>query len=66
LLSERDLPLRIVGREAFLDFLGPQDEPWLRVLIDEVARFEGRRWRELAERLAEPLPCQAPTPCLCR
>jgi predicted nuclease of restriction endonuclease-like RecB superfamily len=60
LLPERDLPLRIVGEEAFFDFLGPQDEPWLRVLLDEMARFEGRRWRELAERLAEPLPCLAP------
>src|SRR6185369_13873308 len=40
--------------------LGPHDEPWLRVLLAEMARFEGRRRRELAERLAEPLPCEAP------
>jgi predicted nuclease of restriction endonuclease-like RecB superfamily len=60
LLPEGDLPLRVVERAAFFDFLGPQDEPWLRVLLGELARFEGRRRRELVERLAEPLPCEAP------
>jgi predicted nuclease of restriction endonuclease-like RecB superfamily len=60
LLPEGDLPLRVVDRAAFFDFLGPQDEPWLRVLLAELARFEGRRRRELAERLAEPLPCETP------
>ena len=60
MLSERDLPLRLIEERAFIDFLGPQDEPWLRVLLAEMARFEGRRRRELAERLAEPLPCEAP------
>jgi predicted nuclease of restriction endonuclease-like RecB superfamily len=60
LLRQGDLPLRVIDRSAFFDFLGPQDEPWLRVLLAEVARFEGRRRRELAERLAEPLPCEAP------
>jgi hypothetical protein len=60
LLREGDLPLRLVGAKAFIDFLGPQDEPWLRVLLAEVRRFEGRRQRELAERLLEPLPCEAP------
>ena len=60
MLSEADLPLRFVGEGVYLDFLGPQDEPWLRVLLAEMARFEGRRRRELCERLAEPLPCEAP------
>ncbi len=60
MLPERELPLRVTDSEAFFDFLGPQDEPWLQVLLREMQRFEGRRWRELAERLAEPLPCQAP------
>lgn len=60
MLSAGDLPLRVVERGAFFDFLGPQDEPWLRVLLGELARFEGRRRRELCERLAEPLPCEAP------
>ncbi len=60
MLPQNDLPLRLGGRTAYLDFLGPQDEPWLRVLIGEMARFEGRRRRELCERLADPLPCEAP------
>ena len=60
MLSERDLPLRLIEERAFIDYLGPQDEPWLRVLLAEMARFEGRRRRELAERLAEPLPCETP------
>ena len=60
MLRDADLPLRVIERRAFLDLLGPQDEPWLRVLLAEMARFEGRRARELWERLAEPLPCEAP------
>ena len=60
MLRQDDLPLRVVEGGAFFDFLGPQDEPWLRVLLGELARFEGRRRRELAERLAEPLPCETP------
>ncbi len=60
MLPEAELPLRVVEGGAFFDFLGPQDEPWLRVLLGEVVRFEGRRRRELAERLAEPLPCETP------
>jgi predicted nuclease of restriction endonuclease-like RecB superfamily len=60
LLPEGDLPLRVVDGGAYFDFLGPQDEPWLRVLLGELQRFEGRRRRELAERLAEPLPCETP------
>jgi predicted nuclease of restriction endonuclease-like RecB superfamily len=60
LLREGDLPLRLIGGQAFIDFVGPQDEPWLRVLLAEMNRFEGRRQRELAERLLEPLPCEAP------
>jgi predicted nuclease of restriction endonuclease-like RecB superfamily len=60
LLRDADLPLRLLEGRGFIDFLGPQDEPWLRVLLGEFARFEGRRAGELAERLAEPLPCEAP------
>jgi len=59
-LSQSDLPLRLLDDRAYLEYLGAQDEPWLRVLVAELARFEGRRRRELAERLAEPLPCDAP------
>lgn len=60
MLADADLPLRLFERRAFLDLLGPQDEPWLRVLRAEVRRYEGRRQRDLLERLAEPLPCAAP------
>ena len=60
MLQQADLPLRLLDDRAYIDFLGVQDEPWLRVLIAEMRRFEGRRRRELAERLAEPLPCVAP------
>jgi predicted nuclease of restriction endonuclease-like RecB superfamily len=59
-LSQSDLPLRLLDDRAYLEYLGAQDEPWLRVLVAEMQRFEGRRRRELAERLAEPLPCDAP------
>src|SRR6478672_6751435 len=60
MLSQSDLPLRLLDDRAYLEYLGAQDEPWLRVLVAEMQRFEGRRRRELAERLAEPLPCEAP------
>ena len=60
MLSQADLPLRLLDDRAYLEYLGAQDEPWLRVLVAELQRFEGRRRRELAERLAEPLPCDAP------
>jgi predicted nuclease of restriction endonuclease-like RecB superfamily len=60
LLSQADLPLRLLDDRAYVEYLGPQDEPWLRVLVAEMLRFEGRRRRKLAERLAEPLPCAAP------
>ena len=60
MLRDADLPLRLLEGRGFIDFLGPQDEPWLRVLLGEFARFEGRRAAELVERLAEPLPCEAP------
>jgi uncharacterized protein len=60
MLSQADLPLRLFDERAYLEYLGAQDEPWLRVLTAEMQRFEGRRRRELAERLAEPLPCDAP------
>ena len=60
MLSEADLPLRLVEPGVYIDFLGPQDEPWLRLLLAEMAGFEGRPRRELAQRLAEPLACEAP------
>ena len=41
-------------------FLGTQDHPWLRVLLEERDRFIGRPQRELDARLREPLPCASP------
>jgi predicted nuclease of restriction endonuclease-like RecB superfamily len=37
-----------------------QDEPWLRVLIDEYAGFVGQKCSELHDRLAQPLSARAP------
>ena len=41
-------------------YFTPRDEPWLRSLLDEYARFVGRKRSELQERLREPLPSRAP------
>lgn len=48
------------GERLVLHYLGPRDEPWLRVLLDECARFAGKKHAELRERLKEPLPASAP------
>jgi predicted nuclease of restriction endonuclease-like RecB superfamily len=50
----------VEGDRLVLHYLGPRDEPWLRVLLDECARFAGKRQVELRERLQEPLPTSAP------
>ncbi len=42
-------------------FLGPDDHPWLRALLDERDRFVGHRRRELRARLQEGLSVAAPT-----
>jgi predicted nuclease of restriction endonuclease-like RecB superfamily len=60
LLPDALLPCSIHGRVVVPHFLGAHDQPWLRVLVDEYARFVGRRQRELDERLREPLPCASP------
>ena len=36
------------------------DEPWLRILIEEYARFVGRKCVDLQARLREPLSARAP------
>src|SRR2546426_3636560 len=48
------------GNVVLPHFLEEHDHPWLRVLLEEYARFAGRRQRELDERLSEPLPCASP------
>jgi len=46
--------------EVVPSYLGLRDEPWLRMLIAEHARFVGRRSSELRARLAEPGVIRAP------
>lgn len=36
------------------------DHVWLRILIEEYQRFDGKQVDQLRERLREPLPCYAP------
>lgn len=48
------------GEASSLSYLGPRDEPWLRALLDEHARYAGRKRVELRERLREPLPVRSP------
>jgi hypothetical protein len=43
-----------------LQYLDARDEPWLRALLDEHARFVGRPREELRARLREPLGVFAP------
>ena len=61
LLREGDLPLRLLEGRAYLDYLGPQDEPWLRVLLQEMLRHEGRRPRA-SWRSGWPIRCPAKPP----
>jgi predicted nuclease of restriction endonuclease-like RecB superfamily len=61
LLPDALLNFSVVGDTIVPHFLGEQDHPWLRVLIEEHDRFIGRPERELAARLAEPLPCESPS-----
>jgi len=59
-LEEVLLPISVRDGFARLDYLGPHDHAWLRVLIGEFERFEGRRQKDLDRRLKEPLPCPTP------
>jgi predicted nuclease of restriction endonuclease-like RecB superfamily len=43
-----------------LRYLGQRDQPWLSALLDEHARFFGRKRCELRERLREPFALRAP------
>lgn len=54
------LPLRLQGRRATPDWFGPQDHGWLRALLDELGRFEGRPARALAAGRDAILRCPAP------
>ena len=60
MLPEALLPCSVQGNVVLPHFLGEHDHLWLRVLLEEYARFVGCRQRELDERLREPLPCASP------
>ena len=60
MLPEALLPCSIQGNVVLPHFLAEHDHVWLRVLLEEYARFVGRRQRELDEHLREPLPCASP------
>jgi predicted nuclease of restriction endonuclease-like RecB superfamily len=51
---------RVEGDRIVPHYLTAHDEPWLRSLMDECARFVGRKRTELHARLREPLPTGAP------
>lgn len=46
--------VRICGHEAVPLWMDPEDHVWLRVLIDDVARLEGRTYRQVTSFLREP------------
>lgn len=54
------IPLERAGRTITPRYLDESDYPWLNALLDEYARFVGRRRSELHERMGEPLPMRAP------
>ena len=60
MIPERLLQFAIADGEALPRYLMPGDYPWLRILIEEFQRFDGKRVDELRARLREPLPCHAP------
>ena len=57
MIPERLLQFAVSGREALPRYLTPADHAWLRVLIEEFQRFDGKKTDQLRERLREPLPC---------
>ena len=60
MVPERLLQFAVSGREALPRYLMEADQAWLRILIEEYQRFDGRKVAELRERLRQPLPCYAP------
>jgi predicted nuclease of restriction endonuclease-like RecB superfamily len=52
--------IQVEGERIVPHYFTARDEPWLRSLMDECARFVGRKRGELFERLREPLPTRAP------
>jgi hypothetical protein len=60
LIPERLLQFEIAGNEVVPRYLTSADHLWLRSLVDEFRRFDGKRLEELRERLREPLACHVP------
>jgi hypothetical protein len=54
------LDFQIVGGLARPIFFREPDLAWLRLVVDETTRFVGRPWRELEQRLGEPMPILVP------
>lgn len=54
------IQVRIAGSEAAPVWLGPEDHAWLRALIDDFARLDGRAYREVVTFLQEPPRAPAP------
>ena len=54
------IQVRMAGGEAMPSWLGPEDHAWLRALIEDFARLDGRPYREVAPFLQEPPRMPAP------
>ena len=61
MVPEALLTYSLSGEIIVPRFLGENDHPWLRALLDEYESFVGRRQRELDERLREPLSAASPS-----
>ncbi|HEX7669006.1 MAG TPA: DUF790 family protein [Polyangiaceae bacterium] len=55
-----ELSTRTEGDRIVPNYLTERDYTWLRALLDEHVRFEGRKRSELSARLQEPLTTAAP------
>jgi predicted nuclease of restriction endonuclease-like RecB superfamily len=53
-LGAARVPYKLRSGTARIDYLGAHDYSWLAAILAEFERFEGKRWRELEERLKEP------------
>jgi predicted nuclease of restriction endonuclease-like RecB superfamily len=54
LLPADRIQVRFVGNEAIPVWLAAEDHPWIRALIDDFARLDGRPYREAVAFLQEP------------
>jgi uncharacterized protein len=54
LLPASRIQVRIVGDEALPVWLGTEDHAWLRALIDDFVRLEGRPYRQVGSFFQEP------------